>query len=82
MADENFRTTRGILESLTNAYEPSHSTLSSPYNTQATRDVCAGKSGLIGNAKAGDKVYDPNSKVRKAISKKMAARNKTFKKRL
>ena len=81
MADEQeARTTKGILESAANAYEPSFHTISNPFNTQATRDVAQGKPGIIGNAKAGDKVYNPNTKVRNAITQRLEKRFKSFKK--
>ncbi len=80
MADDKTRMTRGVLETMANAYEPSYLTTSSPFNTQATRDVAAGKSGIVGNAKAGDKVYNPKTKVRTKIQQKLDKRNKDFKK--
>jgi hypothetical protein len=68
--------TKGEQASLANAYEPSHATSSNPYNTQATRDVSAGKSGDIGNAKAGDKVYNPKSNTRKSVQTAVEKRRK------
>jgi hypothetical protein len=75
---EEDRISKGLLGTAANAYEPSYATLSSPYNTQATRDVSAGKSGIVGNTKAGDKVYNPNTAVRKKISQKIKKRYKSF----
>jgi hypothetical protein len=75
---EDDRISKGLLETAANAYEPSYATLSSPYNTQATREVAAGKSGIVGNTKAGDKVYNPDTAVRKKISQKIKQRHKRF----
>ena len=73
---EDDRPTAGLLASAANAYEPSHSTLSSPYNTQAMRDVSGGKSGIVGNVKAGDKVYNPETPIRNKIAQKLEKRHK------
>jgi hypothetical protein len=70
---------KGLLNTAVNAYEPSHSTLSNPYNTQATRDVGAGKSGIVGNAKAGDKVYNPKTTLRSKLAQKLKKKFKELK---
>lgn len=80
MANEDNRITRGILATAANPYESSYATLSNPYNTQATRDVAAGKSGIVGNTKAGDKVYNPNTKVRNKIGDRLKKRHKELQK--
>jgi hypothetical protein len=77
---EETRVSKGLIATQANAYEPSNFTKSNPFNTQATRDVASGKSGVIGNAKAGDKVYNPNTKVRTKITKKLAERKKAMEK--
>jgi hypothetical protein len=78
---EETRISKGLISTQANAYEPSHFTTSNPLNTQSTRDVAGGKSGVIGNSKAGDKVYNPDTSVRKKIVKKLAARRKEMMKR-
>jgi hypothetical protein len=74
------RISEGILSTAANPYEASNNTLGDPFNTQATRDVSAGKSGLVGNAKAGDKVYNPDTSIRKKIGEKLKKRHKRFQK--
>jgi len=73
---EETRISQGLISTQANAYEASHFTKSNPFNTQSTRDVASGKSGVIGNAKAGDKVYNPDTAIRKKIVKKLAERRK------
>ena len=75
---EDTRVTQGLISTQANAYEPSHFTTSNPFNTQSTRDVAGGKKGIVGNAKAGDKVYNPKTKVRTKIAKKLAERKKAM----
>jgi hypothetical protein len=43
------------------------------------RDVAGGKSGDIGNAKAGDKVYNPKSNTRKSVQGAMEKQRKAEK---
>jgi hypothetical protein len=59
---------------IANPYEASQSTIAAPYNTAATRANSAGQSGIIGNTKAGDKVYNPKTAVREKVQKRMTAR--------
>jgi hypothetical protein len=59
---------------IANPYEASHSTIEAPYNTAATRAVSGGQSGIIGNTKAGDKVYNPKTTIRNKIQQRMTAR--------
>jgi hypothetical protein len=68
--------TKGEQATMANAYEPSHATTANPYNTQAMRDVSSGKSGDVGNAKAGDKVYNPKSNTRKSVQTAVEKRRK------
>jgi hypothetical protein len=75
---DDIRVTKGLIDTQANAYEPSYFTKSNPFNTQATRDVAGGKKGVIGNARAGDKVYNPKTKVRSKIAKKLAERRKAM----
>lgn len=60
--------------SMANAYEPGLFTTGNAFNTQATRDVGGGTSGLIGNEKAGNAVYNPKSNTRTAVSKLIKSR--------
>jgi hypothetical protein len=62
--------------SMANAYEPGLIATQNPYNTQATRDVAEGKSGVVGNVKAGESVYNPKSKTRTAVDKAVNTRRK------
>jgi hypothetical protein len=68
--------TKGDLNTLANPYEAGLFTKQNPFNTQATRDVAAGKSGIVGNTKAGDKVYNPKTPVRTKVGAKLKARRK------
>ena len=67
---------KGELETHANAYTPGLFTSGNAFNTQATRDVANGKSGTIGNTKAGDAVYNPKSKARLAVEKAVSKRIK------
>jgi hypothetical protein len=77
---EETRISKGLIATQANAYEASNFTTTNPFNTQATRDVASGKSGVVGNSKAGDKVYNPNTKIRNKITKKLEARRKAIEK--
>ena len=56
---------------MANPYEPSHKTISEPFNTQATRDVIQGKSGVVGDTNAGDAVYNPNTKTKQKVKNQL-----------
>ncbi len=66
--------TKGEAASMANEYEPSLFTTQNSFNTQATRDVASRKSGVVGNARAGNAVYNPKSNTRTAVSKLIKSR--------
>ena len=68
--------TKGELDTAANAYTPGLFTKGNPFNTQAVRDVANGKSGVVGNSKGGDAVYNPKSKTRVAVERSVAKRRK------